>query len=420
MMKLNKYKQTEFGLIPEDWNLKCLFKVGEVDSESLNSNTPKDYDFKYISLEDVNKGVLKGYSEVSFGNAPSRARRIIRKGDILFGTVRPNLKSHCEINIEVKDFICSTGFAVLRVDESNYSNKLVYQHLYGTVVDRQINTLLVGSNYPAINSKEFKNLVIPLPPTLAEQKAIATALSDADELINKLDKLIAKKKAIKQGAMQQLLTPPHLGGKRLPGFIGDWEEISLGDRADISKLAGFEYSKYFNSYLDGGEIIVVRGTNITKNRFDFSDVKTIPLKTSQFLKRSQLNKGDLVFAYVGTIGPVCLIEENDKFHLGPNTARITVDSHLNVDFILSLFKSWLIEKEIEFHTSTGAQPSLSMTKIRSFKLSVPKDFEEQKAIAQILSDMDEELDLLEAKKSKYQDIKQGMMQELLTGKTRLV
>jgi type I restriction enzyme S subunit len=198
----------------------------------------------------------------------------------------------------------------------------------------------------------------------------------------------------------------------------DWKIEKLGNISFITKLAGFEYSKHFNSYNDKGEIIVIRGTNITNNRLDLSDVKTIPRKTSNYLIRSKLNKGDLVFAYVGTIGPIYLIEDDNKYHLGPNTSKITLDKSVSNNFIFSYFNSWLIKNEITERTSIGAQPSLSMAKIRSFKIVLPT-LTEQKIIASVLTDIDNLITNLETLIAKKKAIKQGAMQQLLTGKKRL-
>ena len=196
----------------------------------------------------------------------------------------------------------------------------------------------------------------------------------------------------------------------------DWQITELGSIADITKLAGFEYSKYFNSYKDGGDIIVLRGTNITRNELDLSDVKTIPRSTSNNLQRSKLVKNDLVFAYVGTIGPIYLVRENNRFHLGPNTSKITLKKSYDPQFIFSYFKSWLIKKEIFENTSIGAQPSLSMSKIRKFKINLPPTKAEQTAIATALNDADALITQLEKFIAKKQAIKQGAMQELLKPK----
>lgn len=194
----------------------------------------------------------------------------------------------------------------------------------------------------------------------------------------------------------------------------DWDVVKLGQFCFITKLAGFEYSKYFNSYKDGGEIIVVRGTNITNNKLDLSDVKYIPKRTSDFLHRSKLSKGDLVFAYVGTIGPIYLINEDDRFHLGPNTAKIRIENkNVCKSYLYNYFLSENIKKEIDDRISVGAQPSLSMSKIRDFSIILPP-LAEQEAIATALSDADAWIDSLEQLIAKKRLIKQGAMQELLT------
>jgi len=189
----------------EGWEMKIFGDLGEVDSENLGAETNPKYLFKYISLENVDKGVLTGVTEMIFGDAPSRARRKVKKGDILISTVRPNLKSHLYIKEDVSDWICSTGFSVLRCDNSIANGEYVFHHLFASLINRQIETLISGSNYPAINSKDVKSLKIPLPP-LQEQTRIAAILSDIDAEIDALEVKLEKYRNIKQGMMQNLLT----------------------------------------------------------------------------------------------------------------------------------------------------------------------------------------------------------------------
>ena len=198
----------------------------------------------------------------------------------------------------------------------------------------------------------------------------------------------------------------------------EWNLIKLGEASFITKLAGFEYSKHFNSYKDEGEIIVVRGTNITHNRLELYDVRTIPKSVSDTLPRSKLQKGDLVFAYVGTIGPVWLVDQDGKYHLGPNTAKIVCGEILDSKYLFHYFNSHLIKREIDLQTSVGAQPSLSMTKIRNFRVICPP-LPEQRAIAAALSDVDGLLSALDALIAKKRAVKTAAMQQLLTGKTHL-
>ncbi len=187
-----------------EWEVKRLGDIAEIDPENLNSSTSPEYEFRYISLEDVDSGTLTNTTEMQFKNAPSRARRKIRKFDVLVSTVRPNLQSHLIIQNEVTDWVCSTGFSVVRCKNANAA--YIFNHLFASTINRQIDTLITGSNYPAINSSDVKNLLIPIPPTIEEQIAIATILSDMDAEINALQQKRDKTAQLKQGMMQELLT----------------------------------------------------------------------------------------------------------------------------------------------------------------------------------------------------------------------
>jgi type I restriction enzyme S subunit len=149
-------KSTELGEIPEDWGIVKIKEVATIDPENLSSSTNLDYEFSYISLENVEHGKLLGTLNYIFKESPSRARRVIRKNDVLISTVRPNLMSHLFINCEVKNTICSTGFSVIRCNKQGIPQYL-YQLFFSSIVNTQINNLISGSNYPAISSQNVKN-----------------------------------------------------------------------------------------------------------------------------------------------------------------------------------------------------------------------------------------------------------------------
>jgi len=218
------YKKTKLGWIPEDWEVIKLGDYSNIDKKSLKNSTNEDFQFKYISLSDVNNGILnKNLPKLSFKDAPSRARRIVKVNDILLATVRPNLKSFAHIKKINEPTIASTGFAVIASNTKLYS-KFLYLNLFSHFLDAQFHSFVVGSNYPAINSSDVKNLKIPLPP-LSEQKKIAEILSCWDTAIETTQNFIEKLQLRKKGLMQQLLT----GEKRLPGFSGQWAETTLNN-----------------------------------------------------------------------------------------------------------------------------------------------------------------------------------------------
>src|SRR5690554_488819 len=212
------YKKTSVGIIPEEWEVKKLISQAYVDKENINSDFEDEF-INYVSLSDIKNGKILP-KKIQFKSAPSRAKRITKKGDVLLATVRPNLKNFAIVDKE--NIIVSTGFAVLGYKKMDLV--YLYNFLYSHFAEKQYFALTVGSNYPALNSNDVKNLKLPIPP-LPEQKAIADCLSTWDKGIEKLSALIASKKEQKKGLMQQLLT----GKKRLDGFTEEWKEVKLKD-----------------------------------------------------------------------------------------------------------------------------------------------------------------------------------------------
>ena len=188
-----------------EWKTRRLEEVANIDPENLSDNTSPDYEFNYISLEQVETEKLHGYTEETFRSSPSRARRKLRHNDVLMATVRPNLMGHLLFNEQPGNTVCSTGFAVLRCKDRLSVPEFLFAHLLGSVVNKQIEAVLSGSNYPAISSSDVALMEIPCPPT-REQAAIATILSDMDAEIATLECRLDKGRALKQGMMQQLLT----------------------------------------------------------------------------------------------------------------------------------------------------------------------------------------------------------------------
>ena len=188
-----------------EFNQCRLDELVNIDKNSLGKNTPEDYEFEYISLSDVSTGTIsKSLERHVFNSAPSRARRIVKENDLLLATVRPNLKGFAKARKEHDGFVASTGFAVLSA-KKDVSNDYVYHYLFSHHLTGQINALVVGSNYPAINSSDVGSLKI-LCPTLEEQQKIATVLTNADKEIELLEQQLADLQQEKKALMQQLLT----------------------------------------------------------------------------------------------------------------------------------------------------------------------------------------------------------------------
>lgn len=403
MITETKNKKAFFNTeIPGDWNVKHFEEVADIDRDSLNGSTPKDYEFDYISLSDVDSDDFKiETTRQVFASAPSRARRIVKQGDILMSTVRPNLQGFSLIRNEVKDLIASTGFAVITTNKC--SNEFLFQFLFSSGIERQFYQLLVGSNYPAINSSDVRKLKIPLPP-LPEQKAIAQMLSTADAAIHTTDKLIAQKELRKKWLMQQLLT----GKKRLKGFDGEWKETAIGEMGIIQ--TGNTPSKLDPKNWDGKHNWCT--ADDMKSKYVSNTLQKLSDKGWETARIAKANS--VLVTCIASIGVNAIAKVDTGFNQQINS--ITPSTNYNVEFIyyLILFsKNKLME-----YAGAGALPMLNKNTFMSIKFKIPI-LEEQTAIAQVLQAADKEISLLKAKAEKLREQKKGLMQQLLTGKVRL-
>lgn len=239
-----------------------------------------------------------------------------------------------------------------------------------------------------MNLATVKQIKVALPRLLTEQRAIAEALSDADALIEALEQLLAKQRQIKQGAMQELLT----GQRRLPGFAGEWGSRVLGEVAPLQR--GFDLP---NERLRQGPYPVVYSNGVLHHHEDF-----------------QVKGPGVVTGRSGTIGAVTFVEED----YWPHNTSLWVTSFKGNDprFVFYLYTSIGLER---FATGSGV-PTLNRNDVHVSKVSIPPTKDEQTAIATVLSALDAEIAALEVKLAKARKVKQGMMQELLTGRIRLV
>lgn len=427
------YKTSELGIIPQDWDVVELEKVCDIDTENLTSNTDSDYEFDYISLEQIDNGHLLNTEKYKFKDAPSRARRVVRKNDVLISTVRPNLMSHYYVKNEVRDLICSTGFSVVR-GTNKLNMPYLYHHLFANIINSQINLVVVGSNYPAINSHDIKNLKIPLPST-PEQTAIATALSDTDTLISSLQTLIAKKQAIKLSAMQNLLS----GKIRLPEFaqrpdgsskttrqteLGcvpeDWEIGTIGKDCVLKARIGWQ-SLRTDEYLESGEYGLITGTDFNNGLVDWKTCSFVSEWRYKQDTNIQLKVNDVLITKDGTIGKLGYINElpfSATLNSGIYVIRPKNSNLIEPMFLFYLFSSEYFNDFISVISAGSTITHLYQKDFVNFQFPLPSKTE-QTAIAQLLSDMDAEIEALECRLKKTQSLKQGMMQALLTGKIRL-
>lgn len=199
---------------------------------------------------------------------------------------------------------------------------------------------------------------------------------------------------------------------RFKGFTDDWERRKLGEIADVTKLAGFEFTEHV-VYSDEGNIIALRGLNIKNGQLVLDDVKYIDDSNFSKLNRSKLYINDIMFTYVGTVGEVAIIKENDRFYLAPNVSRIRIESDDSPEYISQYMRTEQFYKKIIFPLiATSSQPALSMESIRKFIICLPKNKEEQSQIAGCLSNLDHLITLHQRKCDETIELKKYMLQKM--------
>ena len=409
------YKHTDLGVIPRDWEVKSLgdcasFRTGPFGSALHKSDYIED-GVPVVNPMHINDGRIEPTRAMSITDGAARALSDFRlkAGEVVIGR-RGDMGRCAVVSPEHEGWLCGTGSMIIRgrgIDEHFLQRVLSSPRAIASIEEAS-----VGSTMVNLNQGTLARLKVQFPP-VPEQRAIAAALSNVDALLAGLDRLIAKKCDLKQAAMQQLLT----GQTRLPGFQGEWDRVCAGD------IGHFRGGNGFPNRLQGDvegdyPFYKVSDMNIEGNGTFMSDANNwISEATRKSLGATAFPADSIIFAKVGA----AVFLERKKILTRPSC----VDNNLAA---LVLDKSRAIVRFVHYAlmhikfgalVSTTALPSLNGTVLAQIPLSMPT-LDEQTAIATVLSDMDAELATLEARRDKTHALKQGMMQELLTGRTRLV
>lgn len=408
------YKHTEFGLIPNDWVL-CTFK--DVLTTFSSGATPyrgiPEYytgNIRWISSGELNYNVIYDTLEDISSNAVRNANlHIHNPGTFLMaitGLEAEGTRGKCA-------FVGATATTNQSCLAINGSDRMCVEYLfwfYRMWGDYLAFKYCQGTKQQSYTTEIVRKLPIYCPATIEEQIRISEALSDVDALIAALDKNIAKKCLIKQGAMQQLLT----GNKRLCGFSDEWTIKRLGDLAKMNSGGTPDSS---NSEYYGGDIPFLSISDITStNKYISRTEKTITEKGLRNSSARIFPIKTIMYAMYASLGK-CGIA---NISLSCSQAILGITSSKNVDTEYLYYILSYIEETVKEFGQTGTQTNLSKQLVQDLELYLPIDIKEQQAIATILSDMDKEIADLEARRDKYKLIKSGMMQKLLTGQIRLI
>ena len=278
--------------------------------------------------------------------------------------------------------------------------------------------IIMGCTYTTralTNGTQLSAIEIVVPPK-PEQEAIAKSLTEIDDLISSLEKLITKKKAIKQGAMQELLT----GKRRLPGFSGEWETRTLHEISNEMVDGPFGSNLKTEHYTTERQVRIIQLSNIGEAGWNNANVKYTTFSHAAELQRCIVQPGSILIAKMMPAGRAIICPDNEKSYvLGSDVVKVVPNSSVDSRYLVYATKSRFYLDQIADDTQGSTRARTSVSKLRKTAILFPEK-DEQIAIADILSEMDMEIAALEGKIAKYRQIKQGMMQQLLTGKIRLV
>jgi type I restriction enzyme S subunit len=434
------YKQTEVGVIPEEWDVDCLgdktTKVGSGITPTGGEKVYKQEGRPFLRSQNVGWGTLLMEDIAFIDEATHETFKAteIEADDVFLNITGASIGRSAVADARVERGNVNQHVCIIRTSQNQLHPRFLNYFLLSEAGQRQIDSFQAGGNRQGLNFGQIRSFRLPVPP-LPEQRAIAGALGDVDALLGALTRLIAKKRDLKQAAMQQLLTPPApglAGQTRLPGFGkpgGKWKPTSIGaipqdwNAGPLQSVTlKIQDGTHFSPTTGGSDFLYVTSRNIGFGCLDVSDAERIDAtQHRQIHGRCDVRKGDVLLTKDGAnTGNAALNTLDEQFSLLSSVAFLRFDS---MKFCPAFFLHQLLstggQQRIKGLMSGNAITRLTLQKIRALWVAFPS-LPEQTAIAAVLSDMDGELATLEQRRDKTRALKQGMMQELLTGRIRLV
>lgn len=407
------YKQTEIGVIPEDWECVLLLdKSRLLNGLTYTPDNVKNNGLLVLRSSNIQNNQLS-LEDTLYVNCIVEDEKKIKDGDIMICVRNGSAALIGKCAQAHRDYDATFGafMAVLRGNHNDYILQILQQ---GTRQKEIIKNS--GATINQITNGDFKIVKIALPTSNDEEIAIASSLSNVDKLISSLEKLITKKKAIKQGAMQELLT----GKRRLPGFSGEWETRTLHEISNEMVDGPFGSNLKTEHYTTERQVRIIQISNIGEAGWNNANVKYTTFIHAAELQRCIVQPGSILIAKMMPAGRAIICPDNEKSYiLGSDVVKVVPNSSVDSRYLVYATKSRFYLDQIADDTQGSTRARTSVSKLRKTAILFPEK-DEQIAIADILSEMDMEIAALEGKIAKYRQIKQGMMQQLLTGKIRLV
>lgn len=421
-----KFKQTEIGLIPEDWeqsSVADLFLHIRSNSLSRDCLNYEDGRIKNVHYGDV----LVKLGEVTDAEADLlpfvnkdielsvNPNVLLQSGDVVMADTAEDEtagKSTELINVK-SDVVAGLHTIVNRPKQRVFSAKYLGYFFNSTLYHTQLLPHMQGIKVLSLSKKAIDSTIVVYPKDKQEQSRIAEALSDIDKLIASLSKMIEKKRLMKQGTMQQLMT----GKKRLPGFEGEWKELLLGNYANVLRGGSPRpIENYLTNHPDGINWIKIGDVSPNARYIDHTEEKII---AEGIIHSREVHKGDFILSNSMSYGRPYILMIDGCIHDGWLVIKDYKDT-FDMNYLYYALCSEVVLKQYISMAAGSSVKNLNKEKVLSLVIPTPLDIQEQSAIANVLTTMDNEIESLEEERDKYIRVKEGMMQKLLTGQIRLV
>ena len=413
-------------MTPEGWRSAELGAIAQVNPEQLKHRTDPDYVLEYLDIAAIERpGVIGASRTLTLADAPSRARRRARAGDILVSTVRPYLRNFARVGEAPSNLVASTGYAVVR-PANGVDGRFLYQHVLSDAFVEFLKPRMRGSNYPAVKADDVKTYTLSLPP-LPEQRKIAAILSSVDDAIEKTQAVIAQVQVVKRGLMQELLT------RGLPGRHTRFKQTEIGKipeewdflplRAMAASDRGLQTGP-FGSQLHASDYVingvpVLMPQDMMNGYVSDAFCARIADERAAELSRHRVQAGDILFARRGDLGRAGLITQHEEGWLcGTGCLRFrpknrTVSRYLRHWIAWSTSVQWLNK-----HAVGQTMLNLNTSILGSLPVALPCDAE-RSVIIGVLEAFDEQIRTLEQNTEGLGGVKSALMSILLTGELRV-
>lgn len=409
-------------LLPEGWSERRLRDLASINPDQLRDDTPTDTVIDYIDLGAVEKAChVPRPQTMRFGDAPSRARRRTRPGDILASTVRPYLRGFTRIteNGQPRNLVASTGYAVIRPNEL-LDGDFVYQHILSQGFLDHLVPRMTGSNYPAVNASDVEDYPVPCPPP-EQRRFIGTVLSSVDNAIEHTRAVIDQTRKLKSAMLQDLLTNGLPGlhkkfanNKKVGRYPADWRLVPLDDLIDDGRPICYGILMPGRGYPGGVPVVKVK--DIRGGQIDESDILLTSPELDEEYRRSRLRTGDLLMTIRGSTGRVAIVPATlDRANITQDTARLSVSNDVTRDYLYYALQGHALQQLVQHHTIGQAVKGINIEEVRKLSIPLPGD-DERTQIVDLFHRIEERLTSEHALLTRLLATKSALSQALLTGR----